>query len=337
MFSAKSGGQVYIAGSIDEPKSRKYTCPTCGEEVSHVSETKRSLNIIVSEHFRHRAGEAKHPHKKFTWQVGNIMRALLENFSDKTGLEQYFGIETDRRFTASIEGRNLDFVVDMLATEKGLDHRKTAIIVESEGFNANELLRQLHLLSSQGIYSMLVLSAKGRSNPSGNYFRPEYRRHTRKTVTKIPGNEKAVYELFGERNIYFDHDAQSLMAVRFDDYSEEHDEERQLDTGHVIPAGTQEFETKKLPEILLKLKAFGIEYLRTSPGGLLIARPLSIVDYYLDLEKRAEAKHDEGLGETVGERIGIMLDSMGTEERARLTEKYGVEKLGGYAVERQSS
>jgi hypothetical protein len=156
-------------------------------------------------------------------------------------------------------------------------------------------------------------------------------------VTKIPGNEKAVYELFGERNIYFDHDAQSLMAVRFDDYSEEHDEERQLDTGHVIPAGTQEFETKKLPEILLKLKAFGIEYLRTSPGGLLIARPLSIVDYYLDLEKRAEAKHDEGLGETVGERIGIMLDSMGTEERARLTEKYGVEKLGGYAVERQSS
>jgi len=336
MFSAMSGETRYIAGNIPDPKSRKYTCPTCEEEVSHVSETRRSLNIIVSEHFRHKAGDAKHPHKRFTWQVGNMMSYLIGNFSGNTGLDQFFDVETERRYSASMEGKNLDFVVDMLATEKGLNQRKTAIIVESDEFNANELLSQMHLLSSQGIYTMLVLSAKGTANPSGKYFRPEFRRHTGETVRKIPGNEKAVYELFGERNIYFDHDTQSLMAVKFNDYSEEHDE-RQLSTGHVLEAGTQEFGTKKRPETLGRFKAFGFEYKRTSPGGLLIARPAPIVDYYLDLEKRAEAKHDDDLSETVGERIGIMLDSMSQGERARLTGKYGAEKLGGYAVAGQSS
>lgn len=332
MFSAKSEGQTYIAGRIQDPKSRKYNCTICGKRVAHVSATTRSISIPVSEHFRHAPGEIEHPHKTFTWQVGNIMNFLVDNFLNNTGLDTFVDVETDKRYEARIEGKNLDFIVDMLVKEKVTDGRSTAIIIDSDGFNSNEFFSQVHLLSARGIYTMLVLSAYGKTNLGGKYFRPEYRQHTGETVRKIPGNEKAVYDLCGKRNIYFDHDTQSLNVVRFNDYSEKHEHDRELPTGHVIPAGIQEFETKKRPETLGSFKAFGVEYVKTSPGGLLLARPVPIIDYYFDLEKRAEAKQDD-ICETAGERISIMLDSMSDEERATLTKRYGKERLGDYAVE----
>jgi hypothetical protein len=67
---------------------------------------------------------------------------------------------------------------------------------------------------------------------------------------------------------------------------------------------------------------------------VLVARPVNLIDYYFDLEQRAEMVGDEDTISTIGERIAISLDSMDLKARCELTERYGMKRLGGYAVKR---
>jgi hypothetical protein len=264
MLSAKgSNGMLYVSGAIPDPKSRTYTCPRpkCGKQVSHVSEHDRSLTIKVCEHFRHPA-DASHPVKHYNWQIGNVVTAVRDGFKGLNG----YDVAVDRFFPDNIN--RTEYYGELGITDKVLGY-EAVVRVESENFNAEEFHAMLRHLSSQGKYTMLLLSAQGTSNSSGKYFRDYWntRYPSRKGLKKIAGNELAVHELLGELS-YFDHDTQEFFSSGFGDYVE--DRKYDYNEGEWVD-GETEFKTLKRPAEKMRAKQF-VPVFITRGNGLKIAR-----------------------------------------------------------------
>src|SRR3989344_1048225 len=328
MLSAKStDGKLYVAGSITDPKSRDYSCiyPSCGEAVSHVSRHQRSGMDWVTEHFRHGA-KASHALRKMSGKQGEALEFILSQLAKEYEME----IFTDQIYPTS----RRDIATDILAREHllGATHQDTLIQVESDTFNFNNY-RALHsALSRKNIALMMVLCAQGTNNPNGAFFRDEYRHASGKTVKELGKNEKALYDQNGV-NVYYDHDQPSLIVVRFTPYDEILRENIVRGDYIIKEAGdTQTFELKKEVGATAKyLDRFKFKAYQNNQGQL-TARPrkLAIEDFF---GKEALAK-ERGDAERFGEfeeRVAIMLDSCDDTKRAELTQKYGAERLGGYA------
>jgi hypothetical protein len=317
MFSAiGDDGKVYFSGRIADPKSRKYSCKECDSTVSHVRPTVRSLDTIVSEHFRHPAG-ASHPVIKYTAQKGEMMDFLLDNF----GQQMRYKVETDKRFQGTIDHKAVDFAVDLYLSEPLFagGELKSVIQIESGPFNANDYALQRRFLAANDIHHMLLLSANGRRNPEGYYFNPELRPLTGKIVRKLKDNEKSICERLGYM-LYFDHDGKSVKRVCFDGYGEHQPEIVNHRTGFVVPAGFKTFTTLKIPVIKGECRNFGLGY----DDQRMIAFP-RIVDFLINLEEGDIIGDDER-----AEKISVMLDSASPHTIKDLSRKYGPERLGGY-------
>ncbi|MAG20255.1 hypothetical protein CL618_02375 [archaeon] len=207
MFTAVTDdGTEYTSGRLStlNPKSLDLLCPDCNAPVSHYKRHRKGLNVMVAEHFKHRPGDyPEHPSRSFTWQKGNIMDALLTNFSD-------LDVETDRTSV-----KDLSFLVDMYLPEQ-----RTAIFVESDSFSFQDFHEQTRTLSSREIATLLVLSAQGEENKKGKYFRDANRKNSPSELKTIKGTEKEVHKLLGT-NTYFDHDDQSFISTDYTDFEEE--------------------------------------------------------------------------------------------------------------------
>ncbi|HLD72817.1 MAG TPA: hypothetical protein VJA23_04475 [Candidatus Nanoarchaeia archaeon] len=328
MLSAKStDGKLYVAGSITDPKSRDYSCiyPSCGEAVSHVSRHQRSGMDWVTEHFRHGA-KASHALRKMSGKQGEALEFILSQLAKEYEME----IFTDQIYPTS----RGDIATDILAREHlpGGTHQDTLIQVESDTFNFNDYRALDSALTGKNIALMMVLCAEGTNNPNGAFFRDEYRRASGKTVKNLGKNEKALYDQNGI-NVYYDHDQPSLLIVQFNEYEETLREDIVRGGYRIKEAGdTQTFELKKEPEIKFRYAdRFKFRIYQNNQGQLIVRpRKLVINDFF---GKEALAK-ERGDAEKVGdfeERVAIMLDSCNEQELVRLTQKYGAERLGGYA------
>ncbi|GEM_PF-4307195 len=326
MLSAKStDGKLYVAGSITDPKSRDYSCIHCKDVLSHVSRHPRSGESWVTEHFRHGA-KASHALRKMSGKQGEAIDFILARLAQEYEME----IFTDQIYPTA----RGDIATDILAREHqpGGTYTDTLIQVESDAFNFNDY-RALHsALTRKKVALMMVLSARGINNPSGAFFRDEFRIASRKTVKELTKNEGALYERNG-LNIYYDHDQSSLLVVRFNEYEEVLQKDI-VRGGYVIKeAGdTQTFTLKKEVGATAKyLDRFKFKAYQNNQGQL-TARPKKlIIDDYFQKEALATERGDaEKLGE-FEERVAIMLDSCDDTKRAELTQKYGAERLGGLA------
>jgi hypothetical protein len=256
-------GKRYISGAISNPKSRDYTCPRpeCGKAVSHVSAHDRSLTIRVCEHFRHPA-DASHPIKHFTWQVGNIVQALQDAFNGLNGYE----LIPDRFFT---DRKGNEHYAEMSIKDKVLN-KEAVVRIESEQFNANGFKDMLRHLSSQGLYTLLLLSAKSYSNPSGKYFRNYANpRHPDRTgLRRISGNELAIYNKLRELQ-YYDHERFEFFSSKFRNFVD--DKEYDYTTGEWV-AGETEYETLKKPVETMRAKRFVPIFWKSGDGGIRVVR-----------------------------------------------------------------
>lgn len=264
MLSANgSDGKLYVSGSVDDPKSRDYTCPhpNCGMPVSHVSEHERSLSSVVREHFRHPA-DASHPIKRYNWQIGDAVNSLQASFRELEG----YDLAVDRFFTDPVSGA--EYYAEMSIRDKVLG--RTAVVrVESEQFKADEFHAMLRHLSSQNLYTMLLLSACGVENSAGKYFR-DYQSEThpdRVGLKKISGNERAVADLLGEL-AYFNHDEQVFFRSGFTNYVE--DQKYNHRTGK-YEEGETEYTTIQIPEATAGSKCIVPVFMDFS-NGLKVAR-----------------------------------------------------------------
>ena len=254
MFSAiTSDGTVYVSGRIPHPKELQFFClyPDCKAPVTHVNRSLRGICIPVAEHFRHLPKYKKHPERQFTWQKGNIMDILLDDFD----------CETDKPFT---DQQGLDFLVDLY-----LPKEQTAVYIESDSFSFQDFHNQVRSLSSQDIATLLILSAYGKENKNGNYFRNADRKKSPKDLKLIKGNEREVYDLLSF-NVYFDHDTQTFISTQFEDYQEEveqffysHEEGKAVSTGERFLKTFADF---KLPINTLYFEHFNIKPIRLENG-----------------------------------------------------------------------
>ncbi|NQU79700.1 hypothetical protein HQ545_08085 [Candidatus Woesearchaeota archaeon] len=330
MFSAKSEDRIYIAGRITDPKSRSYTCRECDDPVSYVKSTTRSFNIHVSEHFRHMPGsQESHPERRPTWQRGDIVNCMIKNIEnyDQFGFENVLDFDPEVRYT----DQSIDFVADLVIRELTFNKpRDTAVFIESDSFNSNELKKNIDYLSSNNIASMVVLSAHGTKNKNGDYLKPEYRKHTSQTIANLGGNETELYDIQG-RNVYFDHDKQTFDVLKFRKYTEFYEKSREFNKNFTKAPGHQTFKRKKIPIVETRTSNFGIQ--RVKRGDLLLARPITFFDYLFKIEERTDNEEQRKLNDEISERLSIMISGIDKEYLLELSRKHGKEKLGNFYVD----
>jgi len=309
-----SDGRMYYSGAIPSPKSRDYFCPrnNCGQEVSHVAGHLRSLQFRVAEHFRH-CSEPGHPVKHFTWQTGNIVSALQDNFRKVPGFDiSYDKVFTDPRLKQ-------EYYAELCIKDKVLGN-ETAVRIESEGFDSEELHAMMRCLSSQKVFTMLLLSAQGKSNSAGRYYRdvaPDelLRNPQRRGVKNIRGNELAIAELLASsapRMAYFDHDKQEFVVAKLAKYCEnrqyDYREQEWVD-------GYTEFRTKKMPLELCRGRLFVPRYAPLQ-NGLRVAFPYVLDDEHraawgaLVRMKEAIDRNDEDEAESAEEEFCIITENL---------------------------
>ena len=308
MLSANgSDGKQYISGAVPNPKSRTYTCPhpKCGLPVSHVIEHTRSLQHMVTEHFRHPA-DASHPVKQNDWQCSNIAHALKDAFD---GLNCY-ELSFDKFYTDS---RGQEHYAEMSIKDKIVD-KEAVVRIETGAFKAKEFDDMLRHLSSQGLFTMLLLSAHGYSNPNGQYFR-DYsnpRHEDRAGLKKISGNELAMYKKLREL-LYYDHDKFEFASARFRNFVA--DEKYDHRTGEWV-AGETEYETIKVPKIISSSRKFIPVFTRFGEGpaakrtvGIypIDDSKVPVLNKMYELKQAIDAKDANKVVEH-GESLGIMLE-----------------------------
>jgi hypothetical protein len=275
MLSAKNAqGEIRYAHHVLAPRAATFYCPRseCNQEVSHVKAHDRSLKFRVAAHFRHKA-KPGHPEKHFSWQIGNVVSAVLEAYNALPSYE----VTTDRVFQDPRTGE--EYYAELSIRDKLLD-RETVVRVESDSFNAEEFHSMARHLSGQGKYTALVLSARGDENRAGKFYRDDDPVH-RPGVKKIAGNEKAVWELM-KRNIYFDHDTQEFVLADFQTYTENR---KYNPFERVWKDGITVFETLKRPKELGRGKVF-VPTFQMFQNGLRVSYPRMVA---LDVEHRAAA------------------------------------------------
>lgn len=335
MLSAKSEGRIYFANQIQDPNSHGYQCPLCDQKVSFVSGHKRSGESYVTDHFRHGKGAA-HAIRQRSDKEFEAIDFLVDKLSQEYELE----VKTDQVYHTP----RGDIPTDLLVREHltGGKYVDTLVQVESDNFNFNDYLALIRTLGQQGIHFSPILCAHGNRNPNGRYFRDEYRKASGEMIKELTKNEKALYQRLGFMT-YFNHDQKSLMLTTFEDYTETCQEDvyskprfpGDTDRWIVKHAGSLvEFELKKRAKVLRTVSdRFKFKTLSNNSGILIAVPRLLVIDDYFQKESLAKERGDADKNEEFEERVAIMLDSCSPDELKRLTQKFGADRLGGYALE----
>jgi hypothetical protein len=330
MLSAKSNGQLYISGNIQDPKSREYECTICPEKVSHVNGHRRSASEFVTEHFRHPKA-ASHPIRSMSKMKGDALEFILAQFDKKYEYE----VLTDQIYSTP-KG---DLATDILLRQHGKKgFRDTIVNVEANPFNYQNDLALNRSLSKQGIFYLPVLCAKGDLNGNGKFFVNEYRRASDQMVIKLSKNEMGLYDRI-DRSTYFDHDNKELFQVRFVDYEEEVQEDivsrnRWGEEFIIKPAGSmQQFKLKKRTMIEgVYQDDFNLEHWKFG-NGLLVARfKDEEVHDLIRREHVAMNRDDSDKVEFYSDLVCKQFDGFDEATLKELTERYGEDYMGGYSV-----
>ncbi|MBI4737990.1 hypothetical protein HY772_00200 [Candidatus Woesearchaeota archaeon] len=331
MFSAKSGNEVYISGSIHNPASRRYSCKECNEQVFYVQRSTRHItmsdrHISIPEHFRH-GPRLNHPVRDFNIPRAKAIEALLNNFRTR----EHYTIETEPRFCDRERTYLADLFVHDETPTKTID---TVIQVESGPFRSNDVWNAATYFSSRGMnYLLVFVECDAAVNPQGKYFRPERRNATAQIVRVVDGNEKLAYKAF-KRNVYFAPSTATFAVVQFCDYAERVQHDICAPNGRVIiqKDTLRKLKTRKIPLFESRQHEFMLDYgvVKHQERTIHIARPLSIDSSLtfrklLELERRAIEMNDGNLSERAAIALLNKVSSLDARSREFVTREYGTE------------